>query len=77
MRTHNTGVVSLIPPCVAFKTPLVGKATGNQIMKSTSVEKTQPLVSATLEIKYATQFMKSLLAKRRGPMGENHSLIMS
>ena len=45
MRTHNTGVVSSIPPCVTFKTPLVRKATGNHLMNSTSLGKTQNPVS--------------------------------
>ena len=39
MRTHNTGVVSSIPPCVTFKTSLARKATGNHLMNSTSLEK--------------------------------------
>ena len=29
MQTHNTGVVTSIPPCVTIKTPLEGKAAGN------------------------------------------------
>ena len=45
MRTHSTGVASSIPPCVTFKTPLVKKATGNHLMKSTSLEKAQSPVS--------------------------------
>ena len=45
MRTHNTALVSSIPPCVTFKTPLVRKAMGNHLMNSTSLEKTQSLVS--------------------------------
>ena len=40
MRTHNTGVVSSMPPCVTFKTPLARKVTGNHLLKSTSLEKT-------------------------------------
>ena len=40
-RTHNTGVVSSIPQCVTFKMPLARKGTGNQLMNSTSLEKTQ------------------------------------
>ena len=54
---RNTGVVSSIPPCVTFKTPLVRKATGNHLMNSSSQAKLRalPLVSATLEIEYATQ----------------------
>ena len=58
MRTRNTGVVSSIPPCVTIKTLLVWKATGNH-MNFTSLEKklrALSLVSATLEIEYATQF---------------------
>ena len=43
MRTHNTGVVSSIPPCVTFKTILVRKATGDHLIKSTSLEKTHSL----------------------------------
>ena len=45
MQTHNRRVVSLIPPCIAFKTLLVGKATGNHLINSTSLEKTQSPVS--------------------------------
>ena len=45
MRTHNTGIVSSIPPCITFETPLVRKATGNHLMNSTSLEKTQSPVS--------------------------------
>ena len=43
--SHNTGVVSSIPPCVTFKKPLVRRATGNYLMNSTSLEKTQSPVS--------------------------------
>ena len=45
MRTHNTEVVSSIPPCVTFKTPLVRKASGNHLMNSTSLENTQSAIS--------------------------------
>ena len=45
MRNHNTGVVSSIHPCVISKTPLVRKATGNHLMNSTSLQKTQGPVS--------------------------------
>ena len=45
MRTHNTGVVSSIPPSVTFKMSLVRKATGNHFMNSISLEKTQSPVS--------------------------------
>ena len=45
MRTHNTGVVRSIHPCVVFKTPLVRTATGNHLMNSTSLEKSQSPVS--------------------------------
>ena len=45
MRTHNTGVVSWIPPCVPIKTSLVRKATGNHLINSTSLGKTQSPVS--------------------------------
>ena len=58
MRTHNTGVVSSIPPCVTFKTPLARKETQNRLMNATLEPS---LVSATLEIEYATQFKGSLL----------------
>ena len=60
MQTHNTGVVSSIPPCVTFKTPLVRKATGNHLMSSTSLKQLGPsLVSATLEIEFAMQYAYS------------------
>ena len=57
MRTHNTGVVSSILPCVTLKTPSVRKATGNHLVNSISLEKLRALslVSAKLEIEYATQ----------------------
>ena len=42
---YYTGVVSSIPLCVTFKTPLVRKATGNQLMDYTSLEKTRSPVS--------------------------------
>ena len=45
MRSHNAGVVSLIPPFVTVKMPLVRKVTGNHLIKSTSLEKTQNPVS--------------------------------
>ena len=58
MRAHNTRIVSSIPPCVTFKTPLARKATGNHLMNSTFLEKLRAasLVAATLEIEYATEF---------------------
>ena len=57
MRTHNTWVFSSVPICVTMITPLVRKATGNYLMKSTSLEnvRVMSLVSATLEIEYAMQ----------------------
>ena len=45
MRTLNTGVVSSIPSCVTYKTPLVRKATGNHLIKSAPLEKAQGPVS--------------------------------
>ena len=45
MWTQNTGVVSSIPSCVTFKTPLVKKAMGDHLMNSTSLEKIQSPVS--------------------------------
>ena len=59
MRTQKTGVVSSIPPCVAFrKTLLVRKATGNHLTKSATLERLRAssLVSATLEIEHAMQY---------------------
>ena len=41
MRTHNAGVFSEIPPCVTFLAQLAREATGNHLMNSTSLEKTQ------------------------------------
>ena len=51
-RTHKAGVGSSIPAYVTMKTPLVWKATGNHLIKSTSLEKLRALslVSTTLEI---------------------------
>ena len=45
VRTHNTGVVSSITPCVTFKTPLARKAAGNHLMNSTSLEQTHSPIS--------------------------------
>ena len=57
MRTHNTGVVSSIPPCVTFKTPLVMKATGNHLMNSTSLEKnSEPCLWFLLRSKSSMQW---------------------
>ena len=42
MRTHNTGVISSIPPRVTFKPPLVRKEMGNHLMNVTSLEKNSP-----------------------------------
>ena len=50
--THDTGVVSSNPACVALKTSLGRKAMGNHRIKSTFL---LSLVSAKLEIEYATQ----------------------
>ena len=36
-------VVSSIPPCVTFETPLARKATGNQLIKFTSVYSSEPV----------------------------------
>ena len=41
MWTHNIGVVSLIPPCVMIKAPLVRRAMGNYLTKSMSLANTQ------------------------------------
>ena len=55
------GVVSLVPPCVTFKMPLVGKATGSHLMNSTSLEEIQSTVSGFYyaEIEYAMQYTYS------------------
>ena len=58
VRTHSTRVVRSNPARVTIKTPLVGKATGNHLINSISLVKdSESLVSATLEIEYATQFV--------------------
>ena len=36
---HNAGVLSSIPPCVTIEMPLVRKAMGSHLIKSTSLEK--------------------------------------
>ena len=41
MRTHKTGVVSSNPTRVTIKAPLMRKATGNHLIESTFLEKTQ------------------------------------
>ena len=60
MRTHNTGLVSSIPPCVTFKTPFVRKATGNHLMNSTSLDKTQSPVSG---FRYARNWVNNAASK--------------
>ena len=45
MGTRNAGVVSSNPTRVTNETPLVRKAMGNHVIKSTSVEKAQSPVS--------------------------------
>ena len=51
VEREKATVVSSNPPCVTINTPLVRKAVGNYLMKATSLEKAQSLVSgfATLE----------------------------
>ena len=55
--TRKAGVVSSSPEGVTITTPLVRKATGSHLIKSNSLEKLRALslVSATLEVEYATQ----------------------
>ena len=43
MRTRKTGVVTSIPPCVTIIMPLVRNATGNHLIKSTSLGKLRAL----------------------------------
>ena len=65
-RVSNPGVVSSSPTPVTFKTPLVRKATGNHLIKSTSLVKRLRalfLVSATLEVEYATQIVTKPLSQ--------------
>ena len=45
VRTHYAGVVSSIPPCVTIKSPLIWKVTGNHLIESTFLDKTQKTVS--------------------------------
>ena len=58
MWTYDTGVISSNPARVTIKMPLTSKATGNHLVKSTFLVKSRALslVSATIEIEYATQF---------------------
>ena len=57
MHTHNVGVMSSNPACVTIKAPLTGKTSQRKPPhKSTFLEKLRALVSAKLEIEYATQF---------------------
>ena len=62
MRTHDTWAVSSTPTCVTVRMQLAMKAKGNHLIKSTSTEKLRALslVSATLEIEYATQLDSQL-----------------
>ena len=57
MRAHDTGDLSSNPTSVTMKIPLGRNATGNCLIKPTSLEKFRAmyLVSVTLEIEYATQ----------------------
>ena len=56
IRTHNTRVVSSKPARVTMKTSLARNATGNHIIKFTSLEKLRVLssASATLKVEYTT-----------------------
>ena len=64
VRNHNTGVVSS-NPARHNKAQLMGRATGNHLIKSTSLEKlrAQSLVSVTLEIECAMQIAGNHLMK--------------
>ena len=44
-------IISSIPPCVTFKTPLARMATGNHLIKFTSLEKTQSPVLVLIHIR--------------------------
>ena len=57
MQTYNAGCVTLNPTHVTIKTPLVGKAMGNHLIKSTSLKKPRALflISAMLEMVYAVE----------------------
>ena len=57
MQTHNARIMSLIPPSDTIDTPLARKATGNHLLKSTSLERLLSPVSATLKIEYVTQLV--------------------
>ena len=71
MQTQTTGVGSSNPTRVTIRTPLVTKAIGNHLIKSTSLEKFRALslASATLQIEYATQL--NFKAKIEIPVPEN------
>ena len=45
VKTHNARVVGSNPASVTIETPLVRKAMGNHLIKSTSLEKPESLVS--------------------------------
>ena len=52
----NIGVVSSIPPCVLIKMPLVRKAMGSHVIKSTSLEKnSSPCLWFLLRLKSSMQ----------------------
>ena len=60
MRIHETRVVSSNPTRVTIKTPLVRKAAGNHLIKSTFLEKKRralSLVSATFKLGHVTQLI--------------------
>ena len=81
MQTLNTGVVSSIPPCVTFKTPLMRTATVNHLMNSTFPEKLRALslVSAALEIETAMQLVDNNIFKTDKKFVEhvNHCCLLS
>lgn len=56
MRTHNTRVVSSIPPCVTMKPLLVRRAKGNHLIKSTTLQKnSEPCLWFPLSSKLSMQ----------------------
>ena len=56
----NAGILSLNPARFAIKVPMVRKATGNHLVKPTSLGETQSPVfySALLKIEHAMQLLK-------------------
>ena len=64
VRSHNAGVIISNPARVTIKAPLSRTATGNHLVKFTSVQKLRALslVSAPLDIEYVAHLQGILIS---------------